>query len=128
MDDRSTTIKIGETEYELILTTRATKEIVQRYGSLEAIADKLYDTENMAVSLEETVWLIVLLANQAIAIHNIRNKDNLKPKLTTDEVELLTSPYDLVNFKDAIIVAMTKGSERHIASEETNETKNMQGE
>ena len=33
--DRSAVIKIGGTQYELILTTRATKEIARRYGGLE---------------------------------------------------------------------------------------------
>ena len=116
--DRSSTVTIGGEEYELLLSVFATKQIVKRYGSLEAIADKIYDTENMEQSLDETVWLIVLLANQSIAIYNLRNKDNPKPKLTTEEVELLISPYDMADMKDAIINAMTKGGERYIVSEE----------
>lgn len=35
MDDRSAKIKIGGREFELILTTRATKEIAGRYGGLK---------------------------------------------------------------------------------------------
>lgn len=35
MDDRSAKINIGGREFELILTTRATKEIAGRYGGLE---------------------------------------------------------------------------------------------
>lgn len=34
-DERSAAIKISGKEYELILTTRATKEIARRYGGLE---------------------------------------------------------------------------------------------
>ena len=116
--DRSSTVTIGGEEYTLLLSVFATKQIVKRYGSLEAIANKIYDTENMEQSLDETVWLIVLLANQSIAIYNLRNKDNPKPKLTTEEVELLISPYDMADMKDAIITAMTKGGERYIVSEE----------
>lgn len=123
--DRSATITIAGKEYELLLTTRATVEIAKRYGSLEAIADKLYDANDMATSLSETIWLIVLLANQTIAIHNIRNKDNTLPYLSTDEVELLTDPYEIGSFKDAIVSAMTKGSKRNIESEE-NASKNPQ--
>ena len=33
--ERSATIVIGGEPYELILTTRATKEIARRYGGLE---------------------------------------------------------------------------------------------
>ena len=79
--DRSATITIAGKEYELLLTTRATVEIAKRYGSLEAIADKLYDANDMATSLSETIWLIVLLANQTIAIHNI----TYQPKYITKQ-------------------------------------------
>ena len=127
--DRTSTVTIGGEEYELLLSVFATKQIVKRYGSLEAIADKIYDTENMEQSLDETVWLIVLLANQSIAIYNLRNKDNPKPKLTTEEVELLISPYDMADMKDAIITAMTKGGERYIVSEEDDtDSKNTSDE
>mgnify|MGYP000968905205 FL=1 len=33
-NDRSAIIKIGDEEYQLILTTKATKEIAKRYGGL----------------------------------------------------------------------------------------------
>ena len=127
--DRSSTVTIGGEEYTLLLSVFATKQIVKRYGSLETIADKIYDTENMEQSLDETIWLIVLLANQSIAIYNLRNKDNPKPKLTTEEVELLISPYDMADMKDAIITAMTKGGERYIVSEEDDtDSKNTSDE
>ena len=40
-NDRSATISIGGEDYELILTTRATKEIAKRYGGLENLGEKL---------------------------------------------------------------------------------------
>ena len=91
-EERSTTIDIGGTEFKMILTTKATKEIAGRYGGLENLGDKLMKTENFEMALEEVVWLITLLANQSILIHNIRNKDDKKELLTEDEVELLTTP------------------------------------
>ena len=39
-NDRSAFIKIGDEEYELLLTTRATKEIAKRYGGLDKLGDK----------------------------------------------------------------------------------------
>jgi hypothetical protein len=39
--DRSAIIKIGDEEYQLILTTKATKEIAKRYGGLENLGAKL---------------------------------------------------------------------------------------
>ena len=118
-EERSTTIDIGGTEFKMILTTKATKEIAKRYGGLENLGDKLMKTENFEVALEEVVWLITLLANQSILIHNIRNKDDRKELLTEDEVELLTTPFDLANYKNAIMASMMKGTKRNVESDDS---------
>jgi len=118
-EERSTTIDIGGTEFKMILTTKATKEIAKRYGGLENLGDKLMKTENFEVALEEVVWLITLLANQSILIHNIRNKDDKKDLLTEDEVELLTTPFDLANYKNAIMASMMKGTKRNVESDDS---------
>jgi len=92
-----TKIKVGEKEYELLLTTKATKEIAGRYGGLENLGDKLMKAENFEMALGEIIWLITLLANQPILIHNLKHKDDKQELLTEEEVELLTSPMDLAN-------------------------------
>jgi hypothetical protein len=112
-----TKIKVGEKEYELLLTTRATKEIAGRYGGLENLGDKLMKAENFEMALGEIVWLITLLANQPILIHNLKNKNDTKELLTEEEVELLTSPLDLAEYKDAITDALLKATKRNIESE-----------
>jgi len=117
-DDRSTAISIGDTDYELVLTTKATKQIAAKYGGLSDLGDKLMQPENFELALDEIVWLITLLANQSILIHNLKNKDSPKPLLTDEEVELLTSPLELAAYKDAIVEAMFKGTKRNIESEE----------
>lgn len=40
-NERSAVIKIGDEDYQLILSTRATKEIAKRYGGLDNLGDKL---------------------------------------------------------------------------------------
>lgn len=117
MNERSAIVKIGGEEYEMLLTTKATKEIAKRYGGLENLGDKLMNTENFEQALDEIVWLIVLLCNQPIQIHNIKNEDK-KPLLTAEELELLTVPSDLAEYKNAITAAMTKGTNRIIESED----------
>lgn len=112
-----TKIKVGEKEYELLLTTRATKEIAGRYGGLEYLGDKLMKAENFEMALGEIIWLITLLANQPILIHNLKNKNDTKELLTEEEVELLTSPLDLAEYKDAITDALLKATKRNIESE-----------
>ena len=117
-NDRSTKITIGGAEYELLLTTRATKAIAQRYGGLEDLGEKLMKTENFELALDELIWLIVLLANQTIMVHNLRNNDKPKPLLTEEEVELLTTPFELADFKNAITDSMFRGAKRNIESED----------
>jgi len=100
--DRTATITIGGDEYTLVLTTKATKEIAGRYGGLENLGEKLMKSENFEMAIGEIVWLITLLANQALLIHNIKHKDDQRELLTEDYVEILTSPADLATFKAAI--------------------------
>jgi hypothetical protein len=116
--ERSAVINIGGMEFELILTTRATKEIARRYGGLENLGDKLMKSENFEMALDEIVWLITLLANQSILVHNLKNKDNPKEILKEEDIELLTSPLELASYKSAITEAMFKGTKRNIESEE----------
>lgn len=119
MDERAVSINIGGKEYELILTTKATKAIAGRYGGLENLGEKLMKSENFEQALDEVVWLIVTLANQAILIFNLRNKGNERPLLTEEEVELLTTPTDLATFKDAITQCLFKGTKRNVESEDS---------
>lgn len=115
-NERSSLITIGGEQYEMILTTRATKAISNRYGGLDNLGDKLMRSENMEMALDEIIWLITLLCNQSIEIHNLRNSDK-KPLLTEETVELLTSPGELAEYKDAITEAMLKGTKRNVESE-----------
>lgn len=117
MTDRGSIIKIGENDYELILTTRATKKIAKRYGGLENLGDRLMKSENFEMALDEIIWLITLLADQSVMIYNLENPNSKKPLLCEDEVELLTSPFDLAEYKNAIMDSMHKGTKRNIESE-----------
>ena len=115
--DRNTTITIGGDEYNLILTTKATKEIAGRYGGLENLGDKLLKSENFEMAIGEIVWLITLLANQSTLIYNLKNRDDPKPLLTEEEVEILTAPPELATYKEAITEALYKGTKRNVESE-----------
>ena len=121
-EERSAVIKISGEEFTLVLTTRATKEIGKRYGGIENLGEKLMQSDNFELALDEISWLITLLANQSILIHNLRNKDAQRPLITEEEIELLTTPLELSEYKDAILTAMFKGMKRNVESEES---KNM---
>ncbi len=117
MSERTAVIKVGEREFELLLTTKATKEIAGRYGGLENLGEKLMKSENFEMAINEIVWLVALLANQSILIYNLAHKDEPKELLTEAELELLTTPLDLAGFKTAISEALYKGTKRNIESE-----------
>lgn len=123
-NERTATITIGDEEYTLLLTTKATKEIAGRYGGLENLGEKLMKSENFEMAIGEIVWLITLLANQSILVHNLKDKEHPKELLTEDVVELLTTPLDLAGYKTAITEALYKGAKRNVESEK--DAKNAQ--
>ena len=125
-NERTAKILVGDEEHTLLLSTKATKEIAARYGGLENLGEKLMKSENFEMAIGEIVWLITLLANQALLIHNIKHKDDQRELLTEDYVEILTSPADLATFKAAITEAMFKGTKRNVESE--TDSKNAQVE
>ena len=131
-NERNAVINIGGTEFELMLTTRATKEIARRYGGLENLGEKLLKSENFEMALDEIVWLITLLANQSILVHNLKNRDNPKEPLSEEDVELLTSPLELAAYKNAITEAsaISKARKRmppEVARQKTRRSGNGHG-
>ena len=123
-NERTAVITIGDEEYTLLLTTKATKEIAGRYGGLENLGEKLMKSENFEMAIVEIVWLITLLANQSILIHNLKDKEHPKELLKEDVVELLTTPLDLAGYKTALTEALYKGTKRNVESEK--DSKNAQ--
>ena len=116
-NERAASITIGGKEYELILTTGATKQIAKRYGGLANLGDKLMKAENFENALDELIWLIALLANQSILIYNFQHPDKKQELLTEEAIELLTSPHELAAYKDAIMESMFRGTKRFVESE-----------
>ena len=84
---------------------------------MENLGDKLMKSENFEMAIGEIVWLITLLANQSILIHNLKHKDAPRELLTEEIVELLTAPADLATYKAAITEALYRGTKRNIESE-----------
>ena len=123
-NERTAVINIGDEEYTLLLTTKATKEIAGRYGGLENLGEKLTKSENFEMAIGEIVWLITLLANQSILVHNLKDKEHPQELLAEDVVELLATPLALAGYKTAITEALYKGTKRNVESEK--DAKNAQ--
>ena len=118
METNKSVIKIGNKEYELLLTTKATKEINNKFGGLENVGNKLTESKSVGESLEIVIWLIVLLANQAILRKNLI-EGTKEPEIKEEELEILTSPADLNDFSSAIMNALIVGTKRNIESDES---------
>ncbi len=118
VESRMAKITIGGVDYDLLLTMRATKEIAKRYGGLENLGDKLMQEDSFEQSIDEIVWLIVTLANQPLMIEQLKNPQAKVKLLTAEEVELMATPHELMDFKDAITLSMMLGTKRNIESEE----------
>ena len=73
--------------------------------------------ENFENARAELIWLIALLANQSILIHNFQHPEEKRDPLTEEMIELLTSPHELAAYKDAIMESMFKGTKRYLESE-----------
>ena len=117
-NDRAAVITLGGKEYPMLRTTKATKEIAKRYGGLTDLGDKLMKSEHFEEALDEVVWLITLLANQCILIRNMQNPEEKRELLTAEMVELLTTPFELAQSKDAIMDALERGTRREVMSED----------
>ena len=115
--ENSAVIHVDNEPYELLLTMRATREIAKRYGGLEPLADKLLSADKFEDAIGEVSWLITLLANQSVMINNLRNPGSQRPLLTEEKLELLTTPYEIAGFKDAIMESLAKGAKRTIENE-----------
>ena len=115
-------ISINGESYGLLLNTKATKDIAKRYGGLEKLGDKLLQSENFEMAIDEVIWLIVELANQYIKTQMLKTKTEI-PLLTEEEVEILTSPSDLADFKDSIMLCLQEGMSRSVHSEHDEKNK-----
>ena len=77
-NERTAVITIGDEEYTMLLTTKATKEIAGRYGGLENLGEKLMKSENFEMAIGENDrrtqnWQIQL--NNAEAALNDMNRE-----------------------------------------------------
>lgn len=110
-------ITLGGEDYPLMLTTRAVREIGRRYGGLDKLGELMTADQNSDQAFDTAIWLITLLANQPILIYNRNHKGEEKQLLTTDDVELMTTPADLTAAQIALKIALSRGMSRSVISE-----------
>lgn len=112
--DRSAVITIDGKEYELVLSTRATKRITERFDGFDRLGEKL-GSEAVTDQLTDVVWLIVTLANEGQARRRFFGEQ--AEDLDEETVLLMTSPADIGEFQSAITAAIVAGTRREIEPE-----------
>jgi hypothetical protein len=106
-------------EYEVMLTTKAMRDITRKFESIEKIGDvfKSSDT-NQDDLLEVMVFLTYTLVNQAILRYNFTNPTEKKPLLTQEEVELFTGIDDLTTYLPIFTRVLSRDLSQKIKTED----------
>ena len=108
-------IEIAGSTYPLNFSTKAAKEIAQRYGGLENIEDA-FSGKAVDAMMDEIVWLLSLLISQGVAYKRIVEGEEVKG-ITADELEVVLGVADMTDMKDKIMNAMLGGMKREVEVE-----------
>ena len=127
LNKKENAILLNGKEYELVLTTKAARDITQKYGSLDKIGEVFSDTnknKSQADLFDVIVFLTFTLVNQSILRHNFNNPSDMKPLVTADEIELFTDINDLVSFLPILTRVMMNDTKQNVKTEENEKNVN----
>jgi hypothetical protein len=108
-------IEIAGSTYPLNFSTKAAKEIAQRYDGLENIEDA-FSGKAVDAMMDEIVWLLSLLIAQGVAYKRIVEGEEVKG-ITADDLEVVLGVADMAGLKDKIMDAMMGGMKREVEVE-----------
>ena len=118
VEDRMTSIKVGNKEHKLLLSTGASQKIMTEFGGLQELGERLTDSKNADEAMSLVKKIILVLNESATRAENLMYPSHNVSPLMEDEIDYLTAPGDLLIFQEAIMGALTKGSKRDVLSEE----------
>lgn len=110
--NRISEIEIAGKQYPLNFSTRAAKEIAQRYDGLENI-EGAFSGKSVDVMMDEVIWLLSLLIAQGVAYRRIVDGEEIKG-ITAEELEIVLGVADMGDLKDKIMDAMLGGMKREV--------------
>jgi hypothetical protein len=108
-------IEIAGSKYPLNFSTKAAKEIAQRYDGLENIEDA-FSGKAVDAMMDEIIWLLSLLIAQGVAYKRIVEGEDVKG-ITADELEVVLGVADMTDMKGKIMNAMLGGMKREVEVE-----------
>ena len=92
MNEKGRTVVINDKQCNLVYTSAAMLEIIEKFGDVEGMADKLQ--QNQAEAARIVPWLIALLANQGVMLETGNAKPSNPDLIDSDWVALYTMPKD----------------------------------
>ena len=92
MNEKGRTVVINDKQFNLVYTSAAMLEIIEKFGDVEGMADKLQ--QNQAEAARIVPWLIALLANQGVMLETGNAKPSNPDLIDSDWVALYTMPKD----------------------------------
>jgi hypothetical protein len=119
-DDRTRVVTINGIEYPMAMNGKAAIEILKKYGSLEEMGEALDDTDDTAAFFTNILWLMTLLINQGISMHNYMNKESQRDLIDEDFIGVISDPREMMSYRESVISAFSAGSIRHIESGDEN--------
>jgi len=109
-------VEIAGKQYPLNFSVSAAKEVAERYGSIENLADAIQEKDS-AGAMCEIVWLLALLMKQGANWYRIMEGVD-REVLTAEQLESVLGVYDIIDMQECLFAAMTAGAERTVEVEE----------
>ena len=107
--------ELNERVYHLYWNANTLFAFYDRFGDKDSVMDHI--AGNSSESWENTVWLLVKLAQQGELWRRYNGEDQ-QPMLTAEDLQRTMGPLDVIRARSAIIEAYYKGFEREKPSEE----------
>jgi hypothetical protein len=144
-EERKASVVIGGQEYELLLTMGATRKISAKYGGVLEFGEALLGPADLIgkaepgepkrqekskgydEQAEHVLWMLALLINQTILIHNKQHPNDRKELITEEHIELFSLQFQLPDYISAICKALNRGAARDIPAGEPPEDKGGKG-
>lgn len=113
---RISEIDLAGRKYPLNFSTKAMKEMSERYGGLDPENIEKAFSGNAAQVLDGLVWMLHLFISQGVAYKRIVDGEEVKG-LTADELEVVLGVDDIASLKGTLFSAMASGSARTVEVE-----------
>lgn len=118
MEEKIVTCQICGKEYPMCLTTRATKEITEKFGSVEEAGALIANLQgNIGQALALALWLLGVLLRDGAALRNLLHPEEAPISPPPGELLELLPPGELIGLRDQIFLAMAVGMGREVESE-----------